>query len=55
MARQKNKQTGDNIVDSDEEEVVEVYNETNEFMTSGTYPLSSKAGASTSSTKFANG
>ncbi|XP_022040056.1 uncharacterized protein LOC110942589 [Helianthus annuus] len=41
--------------DSDEEEVVEVYNETNEFMTSGTRPSSSRAGASTSSTKFSNG
>ncbi|XP_035832846.1 uncharacterized protein LOC118481734 [Helianthus annuus] len=33
--------------DSDEEEVVEVYNETNEFMTSGTRSSSSRAGAST--------
>ncbi|XP_022003087.1 uncharacterized protein LOC110900507 [Helianthus annuus] len=41
--------------DSDEEEVVEVYNETSEFMTSGTRPSSSRAGASTSSTKFSNG
>ncbi|MFS7962671.1 hypothetical protein Hanom_Chr08g00729341 [Helianthus anomalus] len=41
--------------DSDEEEVVEVYNETNEFMTSGTRSSSSRAGASTSFTKFYNG
>ncbi|KAJ0838662.1 hypothetical protein HanPSC8_Chr14g0597401 [Helianthus annuus] len=41
--------------DSDEEEVEEVYNETSAFMTSGTHPFSSKAGASTSSTKFSNG
>ncbi|XP_021985786.1 uncharacterized protein LOC110881979 [Helianthus annuus] len=41
--------------DSDEEEVVKVYNETSEFMTSGTRPSSSRAGASTSSTKFSNG
>ncbi|KAJ0813964.1 hypothetical protein HanPSC8_Chr17g0779781 [Helianthus annuus] len=41
--------------DSDEEEVEEVYNETSAFMTSGTRPFSSKAGASTSSTKFSNG
>ena len=41
--------------ESDEEEVEEVYNETSAFMTSGTHPFSSKAGASTSSTKFSNG
>ncbi|MFS8007475.1 hypothetical protein Hanom_Chr14g01261401 [Helianthus anomalus] len=41
--------------DSDEEEVVEVYNETNEFMTSGTHPSSSRARASNSSTKGSNG
>ncbi|XP_021986641.1 uncharacterized protein LOC110883103 [Helianthus annuus] len=41
--------------DSDEEEVVEVYNETNEFMTSGTHPSSSIARASNSSTKGSNG
>ncbi|MFS7912516.1 putative transcription factor interactor and regulator CCHC(Zn) family [Helianthus anomalus] len=37
--------------DSDDEEVIGSYNETNEFMTSGL----PKAGASTSSTKFFNG
>ncbi|XP_022037550.1 uncharacterized protein LOC110940279 [Helianthus annuus] len=37
--------------ESDDEEVIGSYNETNEFMTSG----SLKAGASTSSTKFSNG
>ncbi|XP_022015042.1 uncharacterized protein LOC110914562 [Helianthus annuus] len=41
--------------DSEEEEVIESYNETNAFMTSGSFPVSSKAGASTSSTKFSNG
>ncbi|XP_022042295.1 uncharacterized protein LOC110944960 [Helianthus annuus] len=41
--------------DSDDEEVLEAYNETSDFMTSGTSPLSSKAGASTSSTKIFNG
>ena len=41
--------------ESDEEEVEEVYNETSAFMTSGTHPFSSKAGASTSSSKFSNG
>ncbi|MFS7915825.1 putative transcription factor interactor and regulator CCHC(Zn) family [Helianthus anomalus] len=54
-ARQTGKRIGDDIGDSDDEEVVEVYNETNEFMTSGTHPVFSKAGASTSSTKFSNG
>ncbi|XP_035835827.1 uncharacterized protein LOC110888162 [Helianthus annuus] len=38
-----------------DEEVVEVYNETNEFMTSGTHPSSSRARASNSSTKIFNG
>ncbi|XP_035840395.1 uncharacterized protein LOC118487563 [Helianthus annuus] len=41
--------------DSDEEEVVEVYNETNEFMTLGTHPSSSRARASNSSTKGSSG
>ncbi|KAM0049754.1 hypothetical protein Hdeb2414_s0008g00289651 [Helianthus debilis subsp. tardiflorus] len=41
--------------ESDEEEVEEVYNETSAFMTSGTHPFSSKAGASTSYSKFSNG
>ncbi|XP_021996188.1 uncharacterized protein LOC110893386 [Helianthus annuus] len=41
--------------DSDEEEVEEVYNETNKFMTSGTHPSSSRARASNSSTKGSNG
>ncbi|XP_021974501.1 uncharacterized protein LOC110869566 [Helianthus annuus] len=41
--------------ESDEEEVVEVYNETSEFMTPGTHSLSSRAKAGTSSTKFSNG
>ncbi|XP_035840396.1 uncharacterized protein LOC118487564 [Helianthus annuus] len=50
----KEKQSSDRQ-DSDEEEVVEVYNETSEFMTSGIHPFSSKAGASTSSTKLSNG
>ncbi|XP_022014455.1 uncharacterized protein LOC110913946 [Helianthus annuus] len=49
----KAKQTNDKR-DSDEEEVVEVYNETNEFMTSGTHPSSSRARASNSSTKGSN-
>ncbi|MFS8006987.1 hypothetical protein Hanom_Chr14g01255661 [Helianthus anomalus] len=53
--RQTGKGMGDDIGDSDDGEVVEVYNETNDFMTSGTHPLSSKVGASTSSTKFFNG
>ncbi|KAF5809887.1 hypothetical protein HanXRQr2_Chr04g0162741 [Helianthus annuus] len=39
----------------DEEEVEVVYDETSESMTSGTYPSSLKAGASTSSTKISNG
>ncbi|MFS7888740.1 hypothetical protein Hanom_Chr00s000002g01598641 [Helianthus anomalus] len=50
----KEKQSSDRQ-DSDEEEVVEVYNETSEFMASGIHPFSSKAGASTSSSKFSNG
>ncbi|XP_022019351.1 uncharacterized protein LOC110919387 [Helianthus annuus] len=41
--------------DSDEDEVEEVYNETNEFMTSGKHPSSSRARASNSSTKGSNG
>ncbi|KAJ0762611.1 putative transcription factor interactor and regulator CCHC(Zn) family [Helianthus annuus] len=41
--------------DSNEEEVEVVFDETNEFMTSGTYPTSSRTGASTSSTKCSNG
>ncbi|XP_021979807.1 uncharacterized protein LOC110875923 [Helianthus annuus] len=41
--------------DSDEEEVVEAYNETSEFMTSGIHSSSSRAKASSSSTKFFNG
>ncbi|MFS7895831.1 hypothetical protein Hanom_Chr00s003522g01713181 [Helianthus anomalus] len=41
--------------DSYEEEVVEVYNETNDFMTSGRHPSSSRARASSSSTKGSNG
>ncbi|KAJ0892290.1 hypothetical protein HanPSC8_Chr09g0364171 [Helianthus annuus] len=41
--------------ESDEEVVEEVYNETSKFMTSGIHPSSSKAGASTSSSKFSNG
>ncbi|XP_022014991.1 uncharacterized protein LOC110914510 [Helianthus annuus] len=41
--------------ESDEEEVIEGYNEISEFMTSGTHSFSSKAGASTSSTRFSNG
>ncbi|MFS7957951.1 hypothetical protein Hanom_Chr07g00672531 [Helianthus anomalus] len=41
--------------ESDEEEVVEVYNETSEFMNSGTHSSSSRAKADTSSTKFSNG
>ncbi|KAJ0929061.1 hypothetical protein HanRHA438_Chr04g0200801 [Helianthus annuus] len=41
--------------ESDEEKVIEVYNETNDFMTSGTHSSSSRARASTSSTKFSNG
>ncbi|KAF5759598.1 hypothetical protein HanXRQr2_Chr16g0743201 [Helianthus annuus] len=49
------KKTSSNRQESDEEEVEEVYNETSAFMTSGTHPSSSKAGASTSSTKFSNG
>ncbi|XP_021979876.1 uncharacterized protein LOC110876000 [Helianthus annuus] len=40
---------------SDEEEGEVVYDETIDFMTSGTYPSSSRSGASTSSTKFSNG
>ncbi|KAF5767730.1 hypothetical protein HanXRQr2_Chr14g0628151 [Helianthus annuus] len=52
--REKEKKSTDRQ-DSDEEEVEEVYNETSAFMTSGTHPFSSKAGASTSSTKFSNG
>ncbi|KAF5781988.1 putative transcription factor interactor and regulator CCHC(Zn) family [Helianthus annuus] len=42
-------------VDLDEEEVEVVYDETYESMNSGTYPSSSRTGASTSSTKFSNG
>ncbi|XP_021992037.1 uncharacterized protein LOC110888842 [Helianthus annuus] len=41
--------------DSDEEEVVEAYNETSEFMTSGIHSSSSRAMASSSSTKIFNG
>ncbi|KAF5766700.1 hypothetical protein HanXRQr2_Chr15g0718541 [Helianthus annuus] len=49
------KKPSSNRQESDEKEVEEVYNETSAFMTSGTHPFSSKAGASTSSTKFSNG
>ncbi|XP_021996910.1 uncharacterized protein LOC110894050 [Helianthus annuus] len=48
-------QTSSDKQESDEEEDVEVYNETSEFMTSGTHSSSSRAKASTSSTKFSNG
>ncbi|KAJ0839064.1 putative transcription factor interactor and regulator CCHC(Zn) family [Helianthus annuus] len=51
----RGKNVGKNGEFQDEEEVEEVYNETNAFMTSGTHPSSSKAGASTSSTRFSNG
>ncbi|XP_021996301.1 uncharacterized protein LOC110893502 [Helianthus annuus] len=54
-AEKKVAQTTSDKQDSDEEEVAEVYNETSEFMTSGLHPSSSRAKASTSSTKFSNG
>ena len=54
VGRVEKKPSGDRQ-ESDEEVVEEVYTETSKFMTSGTHPFSSKAGASTSSTKFSNG
>ncbi|KAJ0872938.1 putative transcription factor interactor and regulator CCHC(Zn) family [Helianthus annuus] len=41
--------------ESNDDEVDVVYDETNEFMTSGTYPTTSSTGASTSHIKLSNG
>ncbi|KAJ0521403.1 hypothetical protein HanIR_Chr10g0470471 [Helianthus annuus] len=54
VGKMQKKPSGDRQ-ESDEEVVEEVYTETSRFMTSGTHPFSSKAGASTSSSKFSNG
>ncbi|MFS7977893.1 hypothetical protein Hanom_Chr10g00909311 [Helianthus anomalus] len=55
MGRVEKKATQAREDSDEEEEVVEVYNETSHFITSGTHPSSSRAGKSISSTKFSNG